>query len=78
MPRFYFSLEGGRPDGESEGTELLDAAAALEETVEAMADMLRDIDGSVWKGGEWIMRITDETGATVGTLLVRGTRGPAA
>jgi hypothetical protein len=76
MPRYFFSLEGGGPDDDAEGTELSGPDVARDEAVRTMADMLKDMDGAVWRGGEWVMRVTDEAGDTVGTLHFRGTKGP--
>jgi hypothetical protein len=41
-----------------------------------MADLIADIDGAAWNSGDWIMRVTDEAGHTVGTLHFRGDKGP--
>jgi hypothetical protein len=75
MPKYFFSVEGSGPDSDAEGIELPSPEAAREEAVQAIADMLKDIDGGAWNSGEWVMRVTDEAGATVGTLHFRGDKG---
>ncbi len=75
MPLYFFSVEGGKPSPDAEGTELPDAKAAREEAVEALADMLKDIDGAFWTGAGWEMHVTDEQGAVVCTLRCSGTLG---
>jgi hypothetical protein len=65
MPRYFFDIDGARAD--NDGLELLDMSAVRAEAVRAAGEMLRELDGTL-PGGEWVMRISDESRRPVLTL----------
>lgn len=80
MPRYFFHVDSGQGSGRAgspdrEGTVLSGPEQAREEAIAFAAELLRDLDGAFWNGGDWSMRVADETGATVCTLLLRGRMG---
>jgi hypothetical protein len=83
MPLYFFNVDNGqgpsRPEPpDREGTDLASPQAAREEAIVLAGEMLRDLDGAFWRGGEWHLRVTDEEGATVCTLRFSGTLGEGA
>ena len=83
MPRFFFNVDNGqgarRPEPpDREGTVLSGPEQAREEAIVLAGQMLRDLDGAFWDGGDWQLRVTDEAGATVCMLRFSGTKGEAA
>ena len=62
MPKFFFHIEGERPD--AEGVDLPDRRSARGEAIRTAGEILRDIDGAL-SSREWIMRVEDEDGDMV-------------
>jgi hypothetical protein len=75
MPRYFFNIEGLPGPNDDEGTFLPGLEQARAAAVIHAGEMLKDFDGQFWGGLEWRMHVTDEQGATVCTLSIRGTMG---
>ena len=75
MPRYFFNVHDGRDIPDETGTVLPGPEAARNQAVIAAGEMLKDLDGKFWSASEWRMRVTDEQGATVCTLVFRGESG---
>ena len=83
MPLYFFNVDNGQgarrlepPD--RDGTVLASPRAARDAAIIFAGEMLRDLDGAFWAGGDWRLRVTDEDGATVCTLRFSGTKGEGA
>ena len=72
MPRYFFHTPGDDPSLD-EGVELAGPKEAREQASIAAGEILRDIDGAFWSKPEWQMQVTDERGATVCLLTIKGT-----
>ena len=68
MPRFHFNIFDGTEKPDSEGIELADMAHARAEAVRAAGEMIREMGDDIARG-EWQMRVADESGRTVLTLI---------
>ncbi len=68
MPRYFFHVEDGASHRDVEGLELNGLDAAREHAVAQFADLLRCSARAFWKSGDWLMRVTDETGLIFFTL----------
>ena len=68
MPRYFFHVEDGASHQDAEGLELNGLDAAREHAVAYFAELLRDSARAFWKNGDWLMRVTDETGLIFFTL----------
>ena len=77
MPRYFFNLEGLPDPTDGVGTVLPGPEQARSAAVIHAGEMLRDIDGQFWGAPEWRMRVTDEQGATVCILSIKGATGEA-
>ncbi len=77
MPRYHFHIHDGVSEPDLEGLELPSKHAAWSEAVRACGEMLKDIDGQLPAGREWMMEVTDGRGQTVFTLRFVGSEhGP--
>lgn len=72
MPRYFFNIQDGQDIADDTGTVCADAIEARAEAVVAAGEMLRDLDGRFWQISDWRMQVTDEQGATVCTLSIKG------
>jgi hypothetical protein len=64
MPRYYFSLNNGRPFDDVDGLELPDLEAARQEAVGFARDMMRmEPTRRDWAG--WMVCVTDEAQQSV-------------
>ena len=75
MPRYFFNLDSLPDPVDEVGTVLTGPEQARSAAVIYAGEMLRDIDGDFWSAPEWWLRVTQEQGATVCVLTVRGTTG---
>jgi hypothetical protein len=75
VPRYFFSLEGLPHPEDREGTVLSGPEQARSAAVTHAGEMLKDADGKFWGAPEWRLRVTDEQGAIVCTLSIKGTEG---
>jgi hypothetical protein len=80
MPLDFFNVHDGQhpleqdpPD--TDGTDLPGPEEARSAAVVLAAELLKDLDGKFWSGGDWTMEVTDEQGATVCSLRFSGTAG---
>jgi hypothetical protein len=72
MPLFFFHDTDEIAHRATEGVRFRDPDQARAVAVRAAGEHLKDIDGQFWNGPEWRMHVTDEKGATVCVLTVRG------
>jgi hypothetical protein len=75
MPRYFFSTPGDGYAPDDEGVVLSGPEDAKAMAVTTAGEILKDIDGKFWSGQEWRLHVTDENGATVCVLTMRGTTG---
>jgi hypothetical protein len=75
MPRYFFNIEGGPYPDPDDGIDLNGPEQARDEAITMAGEMLKDVDGRFWGEPEWRLRVTDEQGATVCTLSIKGTTG---
>ena len=75
MPRYFFNLEGLPDPDDRIGTVLKGPEQARAEAVIAAGEMLKDTNARFWNAPEWRLHVTDEQGATVCVLTVKGTTG---
>ena len=72
MPRYFFNVHDGRDAPDEDGIVLPDLETARSQAVIAAGEMFRDLDGKFWGSPEWRMEVTDEQGARVCSLIIRG------
>jgi hypothetical protein len=70
--RYFFHVHDGTYLADIEGTELPDDDAARREAMAAGVDFLKDMGEKVWSGNVWQMRVEDETGKDVFSLVFKG------
>ena len=75
MPRYFFNIEGGPYPDPDDGIDLAGPEQARAAAVTLAGEMLQDVDGQFWGAPEWRLHVTDEEGATVCMLSIRGTTG---
>ena len=75
MPRYFFNVEGGPYPDPDDGIDLKGAEQARDAAVVMAGEMLKDADGRFWGGPDWRLHVTDEDGATVCMLTIKGTTG---
>ena len=69
MPRYFFHVDGGSEQPDTEGTEL-GMGQVRSEAVRLTGEILRDMDDRFWDHPEWTLTVTDQTGAKVLGLQV--------
>ncbi len=67
MPRYFFDVHDGTSLPDPEGTELPDRHAMRSEAIRMAGQILDDLDGR-FQGGEWTMKVRDDSGRVVMTL----------
>ena len=72
MPRYFFHVDGGSEQPDTEGTELAGMGQVRSEAVRLTGEILRDMGGRFWDHAAWTLTVTDETGADVLSLHVSG------
>ncbi len=70
MPRYFFNLDGEAPD--ESGTVLPDTGAARVAAVTHAGELLKYAEDKFWRTPEWRLRVTDDQGAAVCALTVKG------
>jgi hypothetical protein len=75
MPQYFFNIHDSRDIPDDQGTHLSSPEEACTEAVAAAGAMLKDLREEFWCAAEWRMHVTDEQGATVCALTIRGTTG---
>ena len=69
MARYFFHVEDGKSYPDHEGAELADISAVRAEALRASGEMLRDNGLDFWDGEVWEMRVVDEAGRPILTLM---------
>ena len=77
MPRYFFNVQDTRTIPDEIGTVLPGPDEARAMAITAMAEAVRDLGSEFWKAAEWRMHVTDEQGATVCELSIKGVSGEA-
>ena len=75
MPRYFFNLDSLPDPVDEVGTVLTGPEQARSAAVTHAGEMLKDIHGHFWGAPERRMHVTDEQGATVCILTIKGTMG---
>ena len=70
MPRYFFHVDDGSEQPDTEGTELAGMGQVRSEAVRLTGEILRDMGGRFWGHPEWTLTVTDQTGAKVLGLRV--------
>jgi hypothetical protein len=70
--RYFFHVHDGTYLADLEGTELPDDGAARREAMAASVGLLRDLGERVWTGKVWQMKVEDENGREVFSLIFKG------
>ena len=76
MQRFFFHIDHGEPQRDTEGTELPGLAAARAEAVRLVGRLLEDAGDSFWAMPSINLTVTDGSGLALWSIDVAGT--PAA
>ena len=74
MPRYFFNFQDRRTIPDEVGTVLPGPDEAHAQAVTAAAEAVRDLGSEFWKAAEWQMHVTNEQGATVCMLSIKGVR----
>ena len=78
MPRYFFHRADGTFDPDEEGTEYPDLAAARVAAIHFAAESIKDKPDEVWKGHNFRIEVSDETGMLLCTVVILGLDAPAA
>jgi hypothetical protein len=70
--RYYFHVHDDGYVADLEGLELSDDNQARQEAMLAASEFVKDIGPKVWSGQAWQMRVEDETGRHVFSLVFKG------
>lgn len=62
--RFFFHVDDGHPQPDTEGVEFPDAASARIQAIRTCGEMIRDLEGRLFRNA-WRMDVTDEAGERV-------------
>ncbi|HVG48560.1 MAG TPA: hypothetical protein VM899_10555 [Rubellimicrobium sp.] len=73
MPRYFFNIEGLPHPEDKVGTVLTGPEQARAVAVIHAGEMLKDAYGPFWDAPEWRLYVTDEQGAIVCTISIKGT-----
>jgi hypothetical protein len=75
LPRYFFQTSDRKFPPDDTGVELGSPCEAREEAVKTAGEIVHDLDGALWRAGEWRMHVTDEQGRTVCLLTFKAERG---
>jgi len=78
VPRYYFHTEDGRATPDRDGVDLPDLAAARQEAIRALGEILKEGSEAFWVDGFLRMRVADAAGLTLFLIEVSATAAPAA
>jgi hypothetical protein len=74
LPRYFFNLEGPPLANNPEGTLVDGPEQARSDAVSLVGEMLKDMNGKFWDAPAWRLYVTNEQGATVCVLTIRGVK----
>jgi hypothetical protein len=77
LPLYFFNVDDGDSDLDSEGTELKNLAVAKCEAVKLAGRIICDAGDTFWDRAEWRLTVTDEKGLSLFELYILGTESPA-
>jgi hypothetical protein len=72
LPRYFFHVHNGTDRPDREGTELADMDQVRSEAVRLSGMVLRDMDERFWRRPEWMLTVTDESGAELLGMIISG------
>ncbi|WP_210526444.1 DUF6894 family protein [Rubellimicrobium arenae] len=72
MPHYYFDVRGDGSAPDEVGIELSGPIEARAEAARLAGEVLKEADGAFWTTPEWQVHVTDELGATLCTVSIRG------
>ena len=78
MPTYYFNIHDGGAAPDPEAHELPDLDAAKRVAIRLSGDLIREMGENFWRGEEWRMEVTDESGAVLFGLRFTATPPSAA
>jgi hypothetical protein len=78
MPRFHFNVEDGRHYPDQDGLELAGQAAARDEALRAIGELVAAKPEDFWRDGFFRMTVTDDDGLTLFILDLSAVISPAA
>jgi hypothetical protein len=73
--RYHFHVDDHLPNNDRDGTELETLDDVEHEACRLAGNMLVDGAMTFWGNPNWRVRVTDETGAPVLTIMLMGVRG---
>ena len=77
MPLYNFNVHDGSGAAESDPAEFPDYRAARGEAVKLAGQLLIDVDGKFWNGGDWRIDVTDPAGLVLCSLYITGIEAAA-
>lgn len=78
MPRYYFHVDDGdtaTPD--IEGVDLPGLADARVQAATAVGELLRDRPEAFWDARDWTLKVEDQSGLVLFSILVSAVAAPA-
>jgi hypothetical protein len=72
MPRYFFNVTDGHNMSDEDGHDLPDLKTARCEAVKYAGALICDSASDFWTAGEWEMRVSDDRGLTLFTLVFAG------
>ncbi|WP_426954146.1 DUF6894 family protein [Muricoccus radiodurans] len=77
MPLYHFQVLDDQTLPDSVGVQLPDLKAARVEAVRVAAEILKEHAETFWSTYEWQLKVTDDTGLTLFTLLFLAQEAPS-
>jgi len=78
MPRFHFNVDDGRHYPDPDGLELAGQAAARDEALRAIGELVAAQPEDFWRDGFFRMTVTDDDGLTLFILDLSAVVSPVA
>lgn len=76
--RYFFHVDDHLPNNDVDGTEIDTLKQVEHETCRLVGRLMADGCTRFWRNPDWRVRVTDESGALVLTIAIKGARGPEA
>jgi Domain of unknown function (DUF6894) len=73
--RYHFHVDDGIPNNDVEGTDVADLDSVEQEACRLAGHLLIEGCRSFWRNPNWRVRVTDEAGNPVLTMMLMGVRG---